>query len=635
MLVLVCLGVLVASRRMGEQITVAGNAALDESVVKQLQLDATREPLAFDEYRLDGGEQSLEDFRASYLAVDEGLERVLELGEMSDDGTDDAEEMKRLSQLHAAYRAEGETLLGLLSSGQRSGLQDRLQHMDVLAAQIESGIAAVEAEHEQVTTAALLEAKRNGQLVKFATPAVLVLTALILLSLWTISRNLQRALRRQTLHDSLTGLPNRVLFQERAAQALAVAVRTGEVPVVMMLDLDRFKEVNDTLGHATGDLLLQQLGRRLSTVVRPQDTVARFGGDEFGVLLNAGGPVVATQVATRILQALEAPFLLDGITVGVEASIGITTPDCVPVGTQFSEQVDDLLRQADTAMYVAKSERCGMSRYAAGEENAVAHEHLSLLSEMREALEQDQFFLHYQPKVHAGTGELSGLEALVRWQHPTRGLVGPDRFIPLAESSTLIHRLTDVVLTKALAFTRERLDEGVRLQVSVNVSTRILLDRQFPSRVQDHLHRSGVTADLLMIEITESTIMADPQRALATLAELREMGISLSVDDYGTGYSSMAYLKLLPICELKVDRSFVRHMASDQEDALLVQSAIELGHNLGLTVVAEGVENGATLRALQELGADDIQGYYLARPMPQDALRDWMNQRATAHTPAA
>jgi len=462
-----------------------------------------------------------------------------------------------------------------------------------------------------------------------------VAALLLLVGLYLVVRGNLRAVRRQGLRDALTGLPNRLLFADRAAHALAAASRTGAQSTVMMLDLDRFKEVNDTLGHHEGDVLLVQVAARLAGVMRPSDTVARFGGDEFAVLLPDVGSEAATGVAERILKALEVPFNLDGVTVGVEASMGIASApraDQSAAHGSASEQVAELLRQADVAMYQAKADRCGYAQFTADSDDGTMT-HLAVLGELRAALERDELVMHYQPKVSVDAGELLGVEALVRWQHPTRGLLGPDEFIGLAEGTTLIHRLTIIVISKALQFTRVWLDRGVRLPVAVNVSARTLLDRGFPAAVADQLTRAGVPAELLCVEITEGTIMTDPDRAIAILRELRAMGVRLSVDDFGTGYSSMSYLKILPVDELKVDRSFVSDMTQNVNDAVLVQSAIDLGHNLGLSVVAEGVEDAATLGALKTLGADIIQGYFLGRPMSEDLLKQWVTDRLGENEP--
>jgi predicted signal transduction protein with EAL and GGDEF domain len=452
---------------------------------------------------------------------------------------------------------------------------------------------------------------------------------------------LVRDATRQATHDALTGLPNRLLFADRAIQALAIARRSGASPVVLMLDLDRFKEVNDTLGHQQGDILLCQVAQRLAQVLRETDTVARFagggeslvgagdtvarfGGDEFVLLLADGGPIAGARVATRIARALEAPFHLGEATVGIEASIGIagSTADQEPT-------LEDLLRQADTAMYKAKTDRSGFAHFAACHDGA-ALDRLTLIGELRQALDHEELVLFYQPKIAIDTGELLSVEALLRWQHPTRGLLAPAEFVPVAEGSTLIHRLTTTVVDQALRFCRGWLDQGVRLPVAVNISTRNLYNPDFPTTIANRLARAKVPAELLTIEITEGTVMTYPDLAQHILQELRDMGVRLSVDDYGTGYSSLSYLKNLPVHELKIDKSFIAGMTSNPSDAIIVQSAVDLGHDLGLSVVAEGIENAATLKALKTLGVDIAQGFHIGHPMPEKALQQWIDDRATA-----
>jgi diguanylate cyclase (GGDEF)-like protein len=414
----------------------------------------------------------------------------------------------------------------------------------------------------------------------------------------------QRRLAHQATHDTLTGLANRGVLHDAAA-------RTDGPVTVLLLDLDGFKEVNDSFGHHAGDQLLVHVADRLRSAVRADDDlVVRLGGDEFAVLLrHADGDNPGEVTAARITAEFERPFLIDGVTLDIEASIGIAT-------AAAGEDLETVLQHADTAMYAAKEHRLGATRY-----NPVqAHEtaaRLTLLGDLRRALDTgDSIELHYQPKLSVGTGELVGAEALARWQHPVRGQVPPCEFIPVLEGTSLIHRFTAHVLDLALTQARTWLDAGHRIPVAVNVSTRSLLDTAFPDVVRDALARTEVPGDLLCIEITENTVMHDPAHAIDVLRRIRALGVRTAIDDFGTGYSSMAYLKILPVDELKVDRTFVRDMATDHGNHVLVESAVDLGHNLGLAVVAEGVEDLPTVQALRKLGCDVAQGFHYAKPLP-------------------
>jgi diguanylate cyclase (GGDEF)-like protein len=635
-LVAVCTVVVVLSQRLGDRIALVRDASLDQDAFQLLEARAAEEQLALARFRLDRDPADLAEFRAAAADVDVLLADATarDTGpDVESDGTDDVAELRELTDLHGTYRARAEELIGDLAAGAAPD-PGTAGAVDAVEETFLGRLDAVEADHAPATDAALLSARDDGHRVQAGAPAAMVLVLVLLGGLWRVDRSRRRALEHHTLHDSLTGLPNRALFEDRVGQALALAARTADGPAVLELDLHGFKEVNDALGHRAGDELLLELAGRLRPLMRAGDTLARFGGDRFAVLLPAGGADAGSEVARRMLAAIEEPFVVAGVSVGIEASIGIATHDGgLPGDDPRGDGTADLLRCADTALHVARDERAGFSHYAGDGGHDDAAERIGLLGALREALERDQLVVHYQPQVSARSGRLVGVEALVRWQHPELGLLPPGRFVPIAESTTLIHRLTDVVLEKALRDGRAWLDAGLETRISVNVSARALLDRDLAAHVAERLAGSGFPARLLTLEITESAVMADPERAVRTLESLRGMGIRLSVDDFGTGYSSMAYLRQLPIGELKVDRSFVSRL-TDAEDVVLVRTAIDLGHNLGLSVVAEGVEDAETCDILSSLGADELQGYFLGRPMPAADLTSWLTSRGVTKAAA-
>jgi diguanylate cyclase (GGDEF)-like protein len=441
--------------------------------------------------------------------------------------------------------------------------------------------------------------------------------ALLFLALHRIVALASRRLRHQATHDALTGLPNRLLLHDRLERALAASDRTGDRVAVMLIDLDRFKEINDTLGHSYGDELLRQIAPRLQDVLRHSDTLARLGGDEFAVLLPAvPDRAIVQAVAERLRAALHRSFDADGMRLDVEASIGVA------ISPDDGTATHALLRNADIAMYVAKDRKAGAVFFEA-EDHVSTPLRLTALGDLRRALEtDDQLFLHYQPKFALDDERFLGVEALLRWQHPERGLVPPADFIGVAEGTGLINQITERVLQLALAQTRRWLDAGHEVPVAVNLSTRCLLDAGLPDLVAGLLAAHGVPAALLRLEITESAVMGDAARASDVLARLHAQGVHLSIDDFGTGYTSMAYLRRLPVNELKVDRSFVMGMIDAEQDEVLVRTAIDLGHNLGLTVVAEGVEGPEHVAALRALNCDIAQGFHFARPMPAEAITE-------------
>jgi diguanylate cyclase (GGDEF)-like protein len=474
--------------------------------------------------------------------------------------------------------------------------------------------------HVMAYTNSLERARTDSRRLLVGTTLTFMLGIAMLGTLAWRSRARRRLIEAMAAHDSLTGLCNRAAFHARAQVAIARAKQDGRPPTVLVLDLDGFKDVNDSLGHHIGDMLLVEVAQRLRGSLRPHDTVARLGGDEFAILLAEAEPHTGEQAASRISRSLNDAFVIDGIVLDIEASIGIATAE---PGTD----VATVLRHADTAMYVAKEHRLGQSRYDPRQAHETA-DRLTMLGDLRRALEADgEIELHYQPKIDVDTGRVIGAEALARWRHPTKGLIPPATFIPVLEGTSLIHRFTARVLDLALSQVRTWLDAGYRIPVAVNVSTRCLLDAMFPDTVTLGLERAGVPGELLCVEITENTVMADPERAIEVLRRVRELGVKTAIDDFGTGYSSMAYLKILPVDEIKVDRSFVRDMATDRSNYVLVESAVDLGHNLGLTVVAEGVENEPIAGALRLMGCDMAQGYHYARPLTPTDFTDFLAQQ--------
>jgi len=427
------------------------------------------------------------------------------------------------------------------------------------------------------------------------------------------------ALQHQALHDALTDLPNRTLLYDRLAHTLRLVERDASSLALLLLDLDRFKVVNDTLGHQAGDALLQQVAARLRDAVRSSDTVARLGGDEFALLLprtDRDGAVRATQT---LLAALVAPLTVEGQTVHVGASVGIA------LAPAQGREVAALLRHADVAMYVAKRGGSGYAVYDPRHDGDSAGR-LMREAELRQALATNELVLHYQPTVDLRTGRATGVEALARWAHPTHGLLAPDQFIPLAEQTGLIVPLTRWVLDQALAQQAAWARAGRPLGVAVNLSVRTLHDERLPDTLAWLLRRYAITPERVTLEITETVLMADPAQALAVLTRLAALGVRVAIDDFGTGYSSLAYLKQLPVDAVKIDKSFVQSMGATEttKDTAIVRSIIELGHNLGLMVVAEGIEDRETWAHVRALGGDVAQGYYLSRPLPLPSLDRWL-----------
>jgi diguanylate cyclase (GGDEF)-like protein len=427
----------------------------------------------------------------------------------------------------------------------------------------------------------------------------------------------EEQIRFQATHDSLTELPNRTLFLDRLATWISGARRRGSRIGMVMMDLDRFKEINDTLGHSLGDDVLVEVGRRLRQTLRESDTVARLGGDEFAVMFETIDAASAVDVAQRLGSALETPVTVGGISIETRASMGIAL---------FPLHADDagtLMKRADVAMYEAKRNHTAFAMYEPGRDEHSLRR-LAILSELRNAVLRDDLELHYQPTIDVTTGKVVRAEALVRWRHAVHGLLLPDEFVLLAEQSGNIGMITRWVLRRALADCAAWKRLGTELPVAVNLSALDLHDPELLTFVSGLLFDNGLEAAQLVLEITESAIMRDAAYALRTLGDMKARGITLAIDDYGTGHSSLAHLKRLPVDELKIDKSFVVHLTAIAEDNVIVRSTIELGHNMGLAVVAEGVESAECLELLRGFGCDLAQGYLISRPLPQDQLLAWL-----------
>jgi diguanylate cyclase (GGDEF)-like protein len=455
-----------------------------------------------------------------------------------------------------------------------------------------------------------------------------LLLPLLLIPLWVAYKNVAVSLEKehQALHDQLTGLPNRSLFRRHTIEAIGSARRHGGMAALLLLDLDGFKAVNDTLGHQVGDRMLQELGPRLRSIVRQGDVVSRLGGDEFAIwLCDIDTDGRAQLVAHQILETLRAPVNLDGINLEIDASLGIA------LYPAHGTDVDVLLQRADVAMYAAKELRNGPLTYSIDlDHNSPLR--LALVGELRHAIQDGQLVVHYQPKIAVSSGNAVGMEALVRWDHPTRGRIAPDEFIPVAEQTGLIRDLTAYVLAQSLRQCRVWHDLGYDLRVSVNISARVLHDADFPRVIATTLDQANIPADWLMLEITESMIMTDPERSILALDELRSLGVRLSIDDYGTGHASLSSLKRLPVTEMKIDKTFITRMADDPRDVEITTSTVHLAGRLGLDVVAEGVETAEVAQLLNTMGCPTAQGYYYCRPLPPDELLTWLHRTQTCTT---
>ncbi len=418
-------------------------------------------------------------------------------------------------------------------------------------------------------------------------------------------------------YDVLTDLPNRNLLYERLAESIDAHRGNGQSLALMLMDLNDFKEINNTMGHQTGDVLLQEVGRRLQGTIQKNETVARLGGDEFAILCPGMTKDRAIASAEKLLRALEPPFPIGDLAVDVRASIGIA------IFPEHGEDRDTLFRHADVAMYQAKRSAVGYVTYSQ-ERDPYSPKRLALIAELHRTIQKKELFLVYQPKVNLASGSITGVESLARWKHPRFGFIPPDQFIPWAERTGFIRPLTSWALETALAQSDAWLRQGLRVPVGVNISTRILHDGDLPNRLERLLKEMAVDPEQLELEITESVIMEDPEHALQVLTQINRMRVALAIDDFGTGYSSLAYLKKLPVHAVKIDKSFVMQMTRYQNDAQIVRSTIDLAHNLGMKVIAEGVEDREIWEALLGLGCDEAQGYYMTRPLIAPEMTKWL-----------
>ncbi|MEN3305112.1 MAG: hypothetical protein V7603_1314 [Micromonosporaceae bacterium] len=544
----------------------------------------------------------------------------------------DASAVAAFRDMYGSYTQTLRRLLDAANAGRPGQVSALSQQVGLGAASLRKQVEASIVRHQLELADYLRQVDQANHRLRMAATVALTVDFLLLILCAIILLAHQRRVERQavessyrSLHDALTGLGNRVLLNDRVGQALKLAQRHGDTTALLLLDLNRFKEINDTLGHHHGDLLLKEVACRLTSAVRDSDTVARLGGDEFAVVLpRIGSAQDAVEVAERLLDALQRPADLDGVTVDVSGSLGVAL---YPL---HSANEMELLQHADIAMYAAKRGHLGVALY-----NPEVGQHdsgrLNLLGELHRAIDNRELVLHYQPKAFATGGETCGVEALVRWQHPVRGLLGPGEFIDLAADSALIHPLTDYVLRRGLEQHDEWRRQGMVVPIAVNIATQCLLEPSFVDRVAAVLAEHEAARGNLTFEITEGALIVDPDRVVTVLGRLQELGIRLSIDDFGTGYASMAYLQKIPLNELKIDRCFVTAMESSHGNKAIVRAVLQMAHALDLEVVAEGVEDERTSAALVDMGCDIVQGYHLSRPQPAPAITAWLAGRPVRH----
>lgn len=598
--------------------------AYTDDDVRMLSIIAAQSAVALENARLFTQRQTqLRELQALQAELRTSEERYRTLIETSPDGVVLADldgtvllvnpAATRLFALPSPEDAVGRDLYALVAPGDRLRAMDNIKRR--ATGDIPPGTSAEYTLQRSDGTSFPAEVRSSVLFHTDGTPRAITIVARDI----TERRRLEEDLRHQAFHDVLTGLPNRALFYDRLDQAIRVSEREGTAFALLVMDLDRFKEINDVFGHHAGDLLLQAVGPRLRAELRASDTVARLGGDEFAILLPGTDEAGAARVAGKLLTALEQPLAIEGQTFRPETSLGIVAYPC------HGQDPRVLLRRADAAMYTAKRAGRGSAVFHPEQERGAPPRPLT--SELRQAIEKREFVLHYQPMVSPQNGEVVGVEALVRWQHPDRGCLLPGVFLPVMEETGLIRLLSARVLDAALQQCRAWHEAGLQLRVAVNLSVRELQDPDLAQTIADLIRRWAVSPSWLGLEVTEDAIMTDPARVTGLLTHLRDLGVRISIDDFGTGYSSLAHLQRLAVDEIKIDRSFVA-AATSERDRKIVQSIIDLGHGLDLQVVAEGIDEGEIGERLAAMGCDAIQGYYIARPMPAGDVVAWIHERA-------
>ncbi|MEU4425798.1 bifunctional diguanylate cyclase/phosphodiesterase [Actinoplanes sp. NPDC024001] len=617
-IVILAVSAVLASTGMAETTQEVRRVQTITQKLNGISVQINAEDAALREYLATGGTE----YRRAQLTATLGAARANLDWLQENNAVDRAE----LDAIRGGYENYNRIVLDIMSQTESGANVDGYTDLASLTfAPLRDTVLGIGDQQQQKLADHLNEVHRRADVLNWVAAAtigiVLVLFSVCARVLVSYQRRAERqAARRlhEATHDPLTGLGNRAKLQDELDAAVRHGRQTDERFSLLLIDLDRFKEVNDTLGHHAGDELLVEVARRLNQASRAGDVVVRLGGDEFALILpTTPDHPEALKAGHRILEALRQPIRLDDLLVDIDASIGVASYP------RDGHDGAELLQHADVAMYAAKRRHGGVSGYDPSLDSGDASR-LTLQSELRQGIERGELVVFYQPKVDVATRLPCGAEALVRWQHPTRGLLGPDAFIPLAEESGLIDLITAEVLDQALAQIGRWAELAHELPVSVNIPARSLADDTFPATIAAALARHGVRPQLLTLEITESAVIADLMRAGKVLTELREQGVNISIDDFGTGYSSIAHLRDMPPHELKIDRSFVMKMCENARDETIVRAVVELAKNLRLRVVAEGVENETALRTLGDLGCHEAQGYHISRPLPAAELTAWL-----------